>query len=116
MNRIMMERNIEMAVGDARDAMRDRRKKCKAKVLGTAIDANLVAGDAKDWVVRHAYGIQNRIKESRYAVSDALDDVDYALFDDNARARSITLASATVGLTLLVIAVSTIRLGRKRTL
>lgn len=114
MSRMMLERNIEMTLGDAHDALTNGRKRCKAKLFGVLIDANLIADDIREWAGMRASEIRNCLREGGYAMSDAIDDADYALFNDNTVARRVTLGATAAGLGVLAAALSAIRIGRAR--
>lgn len=92
-----MARSVELALGNLGEAIRDTHKAYKAKAIGARIDANLIADDTADWAKDQAQAMRNRVTNGRYAVSDALDDVDFAIFNDNAKARlatAVTVASS----------------------
>lgn len=114
MNRMMMERSIELALGNVLDAARDRHLRCKAKAVGMMIDANLIAEDAGDWIGDRTRGIRNVLAEGAYAVSDAADDIDYILFKDNNEARRATLMASGIGMGLLATIMAALRIGHKR--
>ena len=113
MNRIMMARSVELALGNMQDVLQEGHKACKAKAIGTRVDASLMMDDATEWAKSHATRLRNQVDEGRYAVSDAIDDIDYAIFNDNSKARLTVVTAATAGLAILVSLIAVIKIRHR---
>ena len=113
MNRTMMARRVELVLGDAQEALQNRRKAIKAKTVGARVDATLMTEDAKEWATSRVRNMRGCMDEGRYAVSDAMDDIDYAMFKDNAKARMVTVITVTAGVALVVLVIAGVRLRRR---
>ena len=114
MNRIMMARSVEMAAGDVQEKVQDIGRACKAKSVGVLVDATLISDDFKDWVREASTTVRRQLDEGRFAVSDAIDDADYAMFNDDQGARKATAMMATAGMAAIVILIACVKLRHRR--
>ena len=114
MNRVMMARSVEMAAGDVQEKVQDIGKACKAKSVGVLVDAALISEDFKDWARETSAAVRMQLDEGRFAVSDAIDDADYAMFNDNQGARKATAITVTAGMVVTVVLLACMRLRHKR--
>lgn len=114
MNRVMMARGVEMAAGDVRERAQGIGKACKAKSVGVLIDATLISEDLRDWARDASAGVRRQLDEGRFAISDAIDDADYAMFNDNQVARRATVVTVTAGMAVMAILLACRRLRHKR--
>lgn len=97
MNRMMLERNIELAAGELRDRLDEAARLIRAKSAAAAIDVVLLSDEAKERAAEAKDGIRQRMDDGRYAIEDAIEDADYALFDDDGGCRKATVIVVTAG-------------------